>query len=137
MDARGIPLSIVGSGANVHDSKLLGPTLQAIVYPRPAAQGEPVEVLCADAGYVGYPALVTSRKRHYRLNVKTRRQEADEKRKHPDHQARRWVVERSHSWFGRFRKLLVSFEKSEASYTALLSLAAALICWRRTITIYG
>ena len=34
-------------------------------------------------------------------------------------------------------KLLVSFEKTEASYVALLSLAAALICWRQTITIYG
>jgi hypothetical protein len=47
------------------------------------------------------------------------------------------VVERSHSWFNRFRKLLVSFEKTEASYVALLSLAVALICWRQTITIYG
>jgi hypothetical protein len=32
------------------------------------------------------------------------------------------VVERTHSWFNRYRKLLVSFEKSEASYFALLSL---------------
>ena len=55
----------------------------------------------------------------------------------PGHKARRWVVERTHSWLNRFRKLLVSFEKTEASYTALLSLAAALICWRQTITIYG
>jgi len=47
----------------------------------------------------------------------------------------RWVVERTHSWLNRFRKLLVSFEKTEAS--ALLSLAAALICWRQTKSIYG
>ncbi len=51
--------------------------------------------------------------------------------------ARRWVVERTHSWLNRYRKLLVSFEKSEASYVALLSLAAALICWRQTTSIYG
>jgi hypothetical protein len=31
----------------------------------------------------------------------------------------------------------VSFEKTQASYTGLLSLAAALTCWRKTITIYG
>jgi hypothetical protein len=37
----------------------------------------------------------------------------------------------------RFRKLLVSFEKTEASFLALLNLAAALICWRQTISIYG
>jgi transposase len=64
--------------------------------------------------------------------VKTRRQEADEKRKDPGKRTRRWVVERTHSWFTRFRKLLVSFEKTESSYTALLALAAALICCSRS-----
>jgi len=37
----------------------------------------------------------------------------------------------------RHRKLLVSFEKTEASYVGLLSLAAAMICWRQVIFIYG
>jgi putative transposase len=47
------------------------------------------------------------------------------------------VVERTHSWLNGYRKLLVSFEKTEASYLALLQLAAALICWRQTVTLYG
>ena len=47
------------------------------------------------------------------------------------------MVEGTHSWLNRFRKLLVSFEKTEASYNGLLSLAAALICWRQTVSIYG
>ena len=137
MDARGIPLSFVASGANRHDSVLLRATLAAIVFPRPLRSNEPVETLCADAGYVGFPAQAASRLHHYELKVKTRRQEADEKRHDPDKKAHRWVVERSHSWFNRYRKLLVSFEKTEASYTALLALAAALICWRQTTAIYG
>ena len=137
MDARGIPLSLVASGANRHDSYLLRATLAAIVCPRPAPRDGWVETLCADAAYVGFPALAASRLHHYQLNVKTRRQERDEKQSDPAHKARRWVVERTHSWLNRFRKLLVSFEKTEASYTALLSLAAALICWRQTISIYG
>ncbi|HEV2416551.1 MAG TPA: IS5/IS1182 family transposase, partial [Terriglobia bacterium] len=45
--------------------------------------------------------------------------------------------ERTHSWFNRYRKVLVSFEKTEESDVALLSLAAAMICWRQTIVIYG
>jgi transposase len=137
VDARGIPLSLVASGANKHDSYLLRATLAAIVCSRPAAGSGCMETLCADAAYVGFPALAASRIHNYQLNVKTRRQESDEKRNDPGKQARRWVVERTHSWLNRFRKLLVSFEKTEASYTALLSLAAALICWRQTITIYG
>lgn len=137
MDARGIPLSLVASGANVHDSKLLEPTLKQIVVPRPRRRRSPTETLCVDAGYVGYPVLVTSRKQNYHLNVKTRRQESEDKINNPSHIARRWVVERTHAWLNRFRKLLVSFEKTEASYVALLSLAAAMICWRQTISIYG
>jgi transposase len=137
VDARGIPLSLAVGGANRHDSYLLGATLGGVVYPRPDPASGQIETLCADAAYVGFPALATSRVHGYQLNVKTRRQELDEKRNDPGKQARRWVVERSHSWLNRFRKLLVSFEKTEASYRALLSLAAALICWRQTISIYG
>jgi transposase len=137
VDARGIPLSFVASGANRHDSVLLRDTLAAIVYPRPERSKEPIETLCADAGYVGFPAQAASRLHNYELKVKTRRQEAEEKRQNPGKRARRWVVERRHSWFNRYRKLLVSFEKTEASYNALLALAAALICWRQTISIYG
>jgi putative transposase len=136
VDARGIPLSLVASGANRHDSVLLRATLAGVVHPRPEP-GSCIETLCADAAYVGFPAMAASRIYNYELNVKTRRQEKVEKRENPDHQARRWVVERTHSWFNRFRKLLVSFEKTEASYTGLLSLAAVLICWRQTVSIYG
>jgi len=35
------------------------------------------------------------------------------------------MVERAHPWLNRFRKPLVGFEKTETSYAALLSLAAA------------
>lgn len=121
----------------MHDSKLLEQTLKGIVCSRPKPRKEPCETLCVDAGYVGYPVLVTSRKQNYRLNLKTRAEEHKEKLSNPEHQARRWVVERTHSWFNRFRKLLVSFEKTEAGYLALLFLAAALICWRQTTSIYG
>ncbi len=127
VDARGVPLSFVASGTNRHDSYLLRATLAAIIYPRPDPGNGLIETLCANAAYVGFPAQAASRLHNYELKVKTRRQEADEKCKNPGKRARRRVVERTHSWFNRFCKLLVSFEKTEASYTALLALAAALI----------
>jgi len=137
VDARGVPLSLVASGANVHDVKLLEATLGSIVYPRPKANICATESLCMDAGYVGYDAMVTTRNHGYQQNLKSRKQETEEKTRTPGHKARRWVVERTHSWFNRFRKLLVSFEKTEESFIALLSLAAAMICWRQTVAIYG
>ena len=137
MDARGVPLSLVVSGANTHDVKLLTATLDRRVCPRPhPRQGRP-QRLCADAGYKGNPARKAAIARQYRPHLKQRKEEAAAKRNQPGYKARRWVVERSHSWFNRFRKLLVSFEKTEASFVALLTLAAALICWRQTISIYG
>ena len=137
MDVRGVPLSLVGSGANVGDRDMLPATLDAVVVKRPRTRRSRPQHLCGDAGYRGKPAWEAARTRHYQPHIRQRKQEAEAKRKHPGYKARRWVVERTHSWLNRFRKLLVSFEKTEASYTALLSLAAALICWRQTISIYG
>ena len=76
-------------------------------------------------------------KGYYRPHIKQRREEADPKRKQPGYKARRWVVERTHSWLNCFPKLLVGFEKTKEGYVALLALAAPMICWRQTIVIYG
>jgi hypothetical protein len=46
-------------------------------------------------------------------------------------QARRRVVEISHSWFSRFRKRLVRCEKLERSFLALNHLTAAIMALRR------
>lgn len=119
----------------MHDVKLLAATLDQVVVALPS-RAEPHN-LCADAGYKGAPAWNAVSQRKYQPHIKQRREEAHLKRTEPGYKARRWVVERTHSWINRFRKLLVSFEKTEASYVALLSLAAAMICWRRTVPIYG
>jgi hypothetical protein len=52
------------------------------------------------------------------------------KYKASDFKARRWVVEVCHSWFNRFRKLLVRYEKMDRSY-GLLMLAASVIVLRK------
>jgi putative transposase len=136
-DGNGVPLSIIGSGANVNDVVLLVPTLDSLVIPRPEPTKDEPQNLCADAGYKGQPAMEAVIERKYTPHVKQRREEAEALRTQPDFKARRWVVERTHSWMNRFRKLLVSFEKTEASYLGLIALAAAMICWRQTIIIYG
>ena len=137
VDARGIPLSIVVSGANTHDVKLLDKTLDAVVCERPEPRKGKPQHLCGHAGYKGKAAKQSVTARNYRPHIKQRKEESADKQRKTGYKARRWVVERTHSWLNRFRKLLVSFEKTEASYVALLSLAAALICWRQTITIHG
>ena len=49
--------------------------------------------------------------------------------------AKRWIVEVAHSWFNRFRKLLVRYEKSNSSFEALLHFAATIIIYRKLTVI--
>jgi putative transposase len=128
VDGAGVPLSLVVSGANRHDVKLLARTLDSIVVRRPKVSRRRPQHLCADKAYVGRPAAQAMKDRGYTPHVRQRGEEARACRR--GHRARRWVVERTHSWFNRFRKLLVRYEKTAANYLALLHCAAALICWR-------
>lgn len=128
VDGAGVPLSLIVSGANRHDVKLLAITLDSIVVVRPKVSRRRRQNLCADKGYAGRTAAQTMRARGYTPHVRQRGEEARACRQ--GQRARRWVVERTHSWFNRFRKLLVRYEKTAANFLALLQCAAALICWR-------
>lgn len=131
VDGRGVPLSIVVTGANRHDVSQLEPVLEAIMIQRTAPPERRSKHLCADAGYTGAPALSVIQAHGYIPHVKGRGQEASDKRKDPKKKARRWVVEVAHSWFNRFRKLLVRYEKLERSFLGLNHLAAAIIAFRK------
>ena len=132
MDERGVPLSIVVTGANRHDVSQLATVLDRIVIDRP----ETDQHLCADKGYAGEPAQQTIKERQYTPHVKQRGEERQEKKNNPTYKARRYVVEVAHSWFNRFRKLLVRFEKLTERHEALLHMAAAIIAFRKAGFIY-
>ena len=135
MEQHGLPLSIQIDGANRHDVKLLAQTLDAIVVARPPEDATTLQHLCADAGYSGQPAKAQIEERHYIPHVRSRGEERQAKQE--GKQARRWVVEVTHSWLNRFRKLLVRFEKKACNYEALLHFACALIIWRKLIPIHA
>ena len=130
MDGRGVPLSIVVTGANKHDVTQLDAVLQTVMVKRKKPSKRRSKHLCADAGYRGRPALLIIETHGYIPHVVGRRDEADAKQRDPTKKARRWVVEVCHSWFNRFRKLLVRYEKLERSFVALNHLAAAIIAFR-------
>lgn len=44
--------------------------------------------------------------------------------------ARRWVVERTHSWMNRFRRILTRWEKKAANYLGMLHLVLGIITYR-------
>lgn len=49
-------------------------------------------------------------------------------RPHIRYRPRRWVVERTYSWYNRFRNLLIRWCKKDENVTAQLQLASAIIC---------
>jgi transposase len=91
--------------------------------------------LCLDAGYVGKEEVAQCN--GFISHIRPRGEEKKEIATNPEFKARRWVVERTHSWFNRFRKLIPRYEKTDCSYLALTSLAAALITLNQVMAIYG
>ena len=133
-DENGLPLSVILSGANTHDVKLLEETLDHIVVFRPESDEDHPQNLCLDAGYTGSSEKVLER--GYIPHIRPRGEEKLEIERNPDFHAHRWVVEVSHSFFNRFRKLLVRFEKKASNYLALVHFACAIIVWRNFIPVH-
>ena len=121
-------------GANRHDSKLLESTLGNLVVFRPTPTEDNPQNLCLDAGFVGKEDAI--RAKSYIPHIRPRGEEKKEIEKNPDFKARRWVVEVSHSFLNRFRKLLVRFEKTDNSYLGLIHFAFAIIVWRKLIPVH-
>ncbi len=111
-DGNGIPLAVVVDGANRNDGKLLAATLDEIVVSRPASSSEEEEEapehLCLDAGCYDSKAVreeVEELRGGYEAHIRRRRDKKkrrEDKKHHPGAKARRWVVERTHSWLNRF-----------------------------------
>ncbi len=125
-----MPIAIVVDGANRHDMKLVQRTLEAIMIQRPDSTPDRPQNLCLDKGY-DYPQvreLVAAW--GYTAHIRSRGEERVEKGTIPGYRARRWVVERTHSWLNRFRRLLIRWEKEVENYVAMLHFACAWITFR-------
>ena len=139
-DGGGIPLSVAIEGANCHDAKLLVATLEGLVVARPAWEEEDEQQhMCLDAAYDSEPVREELKERgyvpHIRPADKKEREREGAVHRHGG-RARRWVVERTHSWLNRSRRLLVRWEKKAENYLAFIQLACAQLIFFK-ITVYG
>lgn len=111
--------------------RLVAPTLRGFARKRPRpGRGGRLQHFCGDKGY-DYPEVRALLDRWgYRLHIAVRGEGTPARRSSPRSRSRRWVVERSHSWMNRFRRLLIRWEKKAAHYEAFLHFACALIAFR-------
>jgi len=129
IDGRGVPLGAAVAGANVHDQKLVRETLDNIPVARPKPSPRKPQHLCLDKGYVGEPVERLARRRGYQPHVPVKGN-APPKPKHRRGKARRWKVERTHSWLNRARRLLIRWEKKVVNYVGFLHLQFAIVALR-------
>lgn len=126
----GVPLSVAVDGANRHDMKLTRVTLEGLVIKRPEPTAEHPQGVCLDKGYDYDEVRDLLREFGFTAHIRTRGEEAQELREDASKKARRWVVERTHSWMNRFRRLLVRWDKKPENYLAFLHFACGLIAFR-------
>jgi putative transposase len=124
-----VPLAVAVEGANVPDQKLVAETLDAIPIERPEPTAQEPQNLCLDKGYSGEPVDCQIRQRGYTPHVPRKANEPP-KPQHRRGKARRWKVERTHSWLNRARRLLIRWEKKVANYLGFLHLQFAIVALR-------
>jgi transposase len=127
-DGRGVPLSVVITGANVHDKWMVARTLDAVAMRAPRGPRRPKH-LCLDKGYDYRDTEACVRRRRIVPHIRRRGENALVGCVRG--RARRWVVERTNSWHNRFRGLLIRWERKAEHYLAMLHLASGLIAYQQ------
>jgi putative transposase len=129
-EGSGVPLGLAIDGANRHDSKMVEPTLKSIPVKRPKPTRNKPQGMCLDKGYDYDNVRDLVKEFGYTAHIKARGEEAQAIKRQAGFKARRWVVERTHSWMNRFRRILTRWEKKAENYLALLHLVCGLITYR-------
>ena len=129
-EANGIPIGLTVAGANRNDMKLVRMTIDSIPVDRPKPTREQPQGMCMDKGYDYEEVRETVREFGFTAHMRSRGEEAQTRKREAGFKARRWVVERAHSWLNRFRRVLIRWDKSAANYLAFLHFACALIAFR-------
>ena len=124
---------MVVAGANVHDTKLLAATLEAVVVERLVPTEEAPQHLCLDKAYdnpTGWEAVAAHDYMAHIRRIGEEKLDAQGEKRYP---ARRWVVERTLAWLSKCRAILVRYDKKASNYLALIKLACVLIWYRRYV----
>jgi putative transposase len=129
-EGHGVPVGVAVAGANRHDMKLVRATIESIVVERPTPTEEEPQGMCLDKGYDFDEVRSPLEEFGFTEHIKARGEEARQLREEAGKRARRWVVERTHSWLNRFRRLLIRWDKKPENYIGFLHFACALIAFR-------
>lgn len=99
---------------------------------RPTPDKDHPQGACMDKGY-DYPQVrELAEVFGFVAHIRSRGEEVQAKREQGK-RARRWVIERTHSWLNRFRRLLIRWEKKAENYLAMLHMACGFIAFQQAL----
>ena len=129
-EAAGVPIGLAIDGANRNDFKMAKATLDSIPVPRPRPTPRRPQGLYLDKGYDYDEVRDLAKEFLYTAHIRARGEEAQAIKREAGFKARRWVVERTHSWMNRFRRILTRWEKKAANYLGMLYWVLGIITYR-------
>jgi putative transposase len=105
-------------------------------YQFPIARPEPTPARpqgrCLDKGYGFDEVRDLLAECGFTAHIRARGEEAKALKQELGFKARRWVVERTHSWMHRFRRVLIRWDKKVCNYLGFLHVACADITYRQS-----
>jgi putative transposase len=127
----GVPIGLAVEGANRNDFKMVRETIESIPVKRPAPTPAAPQGMCLDKGYDYDEVRELLAEFGFTAHIRARGEEAKALKQDAGFRARRWVVERTHSWMNRFRRVLIRWDKKVCNYLGFLHLVCAYITYRR------
>ena len=128
----GVPIGLAVEGANRHDCKMVRETIESIPVKRPAPTPALPQGMCLDKGYDDDEVRDLLAEFGFTAHIRARGEEAKALQQDAGFRARRWVVERTHSWMNRFRRVLIRWDKKVCNYLGFLHLACAYITFKQS-----
>lgn len=114
------------SGANRHDSMMLAATLDAIPPVGSGKRGRPrrrPQKLHADKAYDSRRCRAECRRRGIKARIARKGVQSSQRLgRH------RWIVERTHAWMARLRRLATRYERRDDIHKGFVLLGCALVC---------
>ncbi len=136
VEGGGIPVGLAVAGANCPDMKMVEETITSIPVERPQPTPDAPQNMCLDKGYDYDETRETVKEFAFTAHIPRKEADAQKMKKSAGYKARRWVVERTHSWMNRFRGILIRWNKKPENYIAMLHFALAIITYR-SIGLFG
>jgi transposase len=127
----GVPLGLAVAGANRNDFKMARETLVSIPVARPEPTPDRPQGMCLEKGYDVDEVRELLAEFGFTAQIRARGEEAKALKQEAGFRARRWVVERTHSWMNRFRRVLIRWDKNVHNDLAFLHMACAYITYRQ------